>query len=152
MVSLSVGNPAVTKDLSSVAALQSLEMVVGFPVRWRCLPSVLGCQLSLLPTDQISVNSLPSAILMIVAGYGLAAEDGFENRLTEALRAKGHDVRIVDGAVSGNVVKLKLAATAAAKTITYLVDRKWDPKNLLYGTNGIAALTFFEAAIEASAR
>jgi len=36
------------------------------------------------------------------AGYGLAAADGFESRLAEALRARGHDVRIVDGAVSGD--------------------------------------------------
>jgi len=54
-------------------------------------------------------------------------------------------------AVSGNVVKLKLASAAAAKTITYLVDKKWDANNLLYGQNGIAALTFCEVPIDASA-
>jgi acyl-CoA thioesterase-1 len=36
------------------------------------------------------------------AGYGLAAADGFEARLAEALAARGHVVRIVDGAVSGD--------------------------------------------------
>jgi acyl-CoA thioesterase-1 len=36
------------------------------------------------------------------AGYGLAHDDGFEARLAAALRARGHDVRIVDGAVSGD--------------------------------------------------
>jgi acyl-CoA thioesterase-1 len=36
------------------------------------------------------------------AGYGLAAADGFEARLAEALRARGHDVTIIDGAVSGD--------------------------------------------------
>lgn len=36
------------------------------------------------------------------AGYGLAAEDGFEARLAEALRKDGRDVRIIDGAVSGD--------------------------------------------------
>jgi len=55
---------------------------------------------------------------------------------------------VVRGAVSGNTVKLTLAADADAKTITYLVDRKWDSKNLLYGRNGIAALTFSEAPLE----
>jgi len=50
--------------------------------------------------------------------------------------------------VSGNVVTLKLASAEAAKTITYLVDRKWDHMNLLCGRNGIAALTFFEVQIE----
>ena len=55
---------------------------------------------------------------------------------------------IVAGAASGNVVTLKLAATDTANTITYLIDRRWDPKNLLYGQNGIAALTFSEVPIE----
>ena len=36
------------------------------------------------------------------AGYGLAEADGFEAQLAAALRARGHDVRIVDGAVSGD--------------------------------------------------
>jgi len=55
---------------------------------------------------------------------------------------------VVEGAVSRNVVKLKLMATATAKTITYLVDRKWDANNLLYGQNGIAALTFCDVPLE----
>ena len=36
------------------------------------------------------------------AGYGLAQADGFESRLQAALRANGHDVTIIDGAVSGD--------------------------------------------------
>ena len=36
------------------------------------------------------------------AGYGVAHEDGFESRLQAALRARGVDVSIVDGAVSGD--------------------------------------------------
>ncbi|MGA2253795.1 MAG: sialate O-acetylesterase, partial [Thermoguttaceae bacterium] len=59
---------------------------------------------------------------------------------------------IIDGAVSGNVVKLKLAGTAATRTISYLVDKKWDAKNLLYGQNGIAALTFCEVPVLAAQR
>ncbi|MCX5656479.1 MAG: DUF2341 domain-containing protein, partial [Planctomycetota bacterium] len=55
--------------------------------------------------------------------------------------------KVTSGAVSGNVVKLNLAADATAKTITYLVDKRWDIKNLLYGENGIAALTFCEVPI-----
>ena len=56
------------------------------------------------------------------------------------------------GSVSGNVLKLKLTAPASAKSITYLTDRKWDPKTLLYGKNGLAALTFCEVPIGASGR
>jgi acyl-CoA thioesterase I len=36
------------------------------------------------------------------AGYGLPHDDGFEAQLAAALRAHGHDVAIVDGAVSGD--------------------------------------------------
>lgn len=38
----------------------------------------------------------------LAAGYGLARADGFQPRLAEALRAHGHDVVMVDGAVSGD--------------------------------------------------
>ena len=38
----------------------------------------------------------------LTAGYGLPAADGFQARLAAALRARGHDVTLVDGAVSGD--------------------------------------------------
>ncbi len=38
----------------------------------------------------------------LAAGYGLAQTDGFQARMTEALRARGHDVRLIDAAVSGD--------------------------------------------------
>jgi hypothetical protein len=59
----------------------------------------------------------------------------------------GEAGKIASGSASGNVLKLKLAAPATAKTITYLIDRRWDPKTLLYGKNGIAALTFCEVPL-----
>jgi hypothetical protein len=68
--------------------------------------------------------------------------------LTSQFYLDGKEGKVASGAVSGNLVKLKLAATADVKTITYLVDRKWSSKNLLNGQNGIAALTFFEVPIE----
>jgi acyl-CoA thioesterase-1 len=36
------------------------------------------------------------------AGYGLNHADGFEAQLTAALHAAGHDVQVIDGAVSGD--------------------------------------------------
>jgi acyl-CoA thioesterase-1 len=36
------------------------------------------------------------------AGYGLPHDDGFEVQLQRALAARGHDVTIIDGAVSGD--------------------------------------------------
>jgi acyl-CoA thioesterase-1 len=43
------------------------------------------------------------------AGYGLPHADGFEVRLADALRAQGHDVTIIDGAVSGDTTAGGLA-------------------------------------------
>jgi len=43
------------------------------------------------------------------AGYGLAHEDAFQTRLAEALAAAGHDVAMVDGAVSGDTTAGGLA-------------------------------------------
>jgi len=38
----------------------------------------------------------------LAAGYGLPHDEAFEVQLQQALRAKGHDVAIIDGAVSGD--------------------------------------------------
>ncbi len=38
----------------------------------------------------------------LAAGYGLARPDGFQARMAAALKARGHDVALVDGAVSGD--------------------------------------------------
>ena len=38
----------------------------------------------------------------LAAGYGLAQPDGFQAQLAAALKARGHDVAIIDGAVSGD--------------------------------------------------
>ena len=38
----------------------------------------------------------------LVAGYGLPRADGFEVRLESALKARGHDVTVLDGGVSGD--------------------------------------------------
>ena len=38
----------------------------------------------------------------LTAGYGLAQPDGFQAQMTRALKASGHDVTLVDAAVSGD--------------------------------------------------
>ena len=50
--------------------------------------------------------------------------------------------KIASGKATGNLLTLKLTQPANGKSITYLVDKKWDHKTLLFGSNGIAALTF----------
>ena len=65
------------------------------------------------------------------------------------LDASGEN-QVTAGAVSGKVLTLKLKGAAAAKKITYLDSKSWSPNNLLYGENGIAALTFCEVPIQPS--
>jgi len=58
--------------------------------------------------------------------------------------------KFTTGAVSGNVLTLKLAATTTAAKITYLDSKSWSQKTLLRGENGLAALTFCEVPVSAT--
>jgi hypothetical protein len=59
----------------------------------------------------------------------------------------GEKGRIASGSAVGNVVTLKLRSASPAATITYLDGASWDPKNILRGANGIAALSFCEVPL-----
>ncbi len=59
---------------------------------------------------------------------------------------------VVSGEVSGNVVTLRLASPSAASRITYLKERDWSQDRLLWGTNGLAALTFCDVPLEEDVR
>jgi hypothetical protein len=72
----------------------------------------------------------------------------WSDELTSQFYLDGKAGMVVAGSVSGKVITLKLAAPSTAKTITYLVDKHWDIKNILYGQNNIAALTFCGVVIE----
>ena len=55
--------------------------------------------------------------------------------------------KVDKGAVSGNVITLKLKAPATASKITYLKELNWNQNDLIFGKNGIAALTFCNVPI-----
>jgi len=61
----------------------------------------------------LTANATPIRLLVLgdslSAGYGLPHDEGFEAQLITALRARGHDVQIVDGAVSGDTTAGGLA-------------------------------------------
>lgn len=57
--------------------------------------------LALIPPAEASVRLLVLGD-SLTAGYGLPRQDGFQERLRAALAAKGREVTIVDGAVSGD--------------------------------------------------
>jgi hypothetical protein len=54
---------------------------------------------------------------------------------------------VATGSVSGNVITLKLKAPATAGKITYLKEMHWNENDLIFGKNGIAALTFCDVPI-----
>jgi len=56
---------------------------------------------------------------------------------------------ISSGTVAGNIIMLKFTQPSTAKTIGYLSGRDWDgkPASLIFGANGIAALTFCEVPL-----
>ena len=69
------------------------------------------------------------------------------NSLASQFHLDGQSGGVVSGNAAGNVLTLKLTAAATAKTITYLDEKKWSAETLLYGQNGIAALTFCEVTL-----
>ena len=60
--------------------------------------------LALLCSGGVQATPLRLLVLgdSLSAGYGLAHADGFEAQLAAALAARGRDVRVIDGAVSGD--------------------------------------------------
>lgn len=69
------------------------------------------------------------------------------NTLASQFYLDGESGKVASGSVSGNVLTLKLTAPSTARHITYLDSKSWDPNNLLYGANGIAALTFCDVPV-----
>jgi len=57
---------------------------------------------------------------------------------------------VFSGAVTDNVLTLTLKEPAAFERITYLKEMSWKPNNILFGKNGMAALTFCDVTIQPS--
>ncbi len=60
----------------------------------------------------------------------------------------GESQLVASGAARGNRLTLKLTGSSQVAKITYLDSAAWNPDNLLYGKNGLAALTFCDVLIE----
>ena len=73
--------------------------------RERCIAVVLTLVLA-LSASMPPALAAPIRLLVLgdslSAGYGLPHADGFEVQLQQALHARGYDVSIIDGAVSGD--------------------------------------------------
>ncbi len=66
----------------------------------------------------------------------------WKDSLVGEFRLDGVKGKVASGAVSGNVLTLKLTEPVQAGKITYLDEMAWSQDRLLVGRNGIAALTF----------
>lgn len=83
------------------------SMVMRYGPRAAVRNAALACLLFLAaPAGTPSGPGAPPRLLILgdslTAGYGLAAADAFQARLTEALRAQGRPVVLLDAAVSGD--------------------------------------------------
>ncbi len=73
----------------------------------------------------------------------------WSDALTSQFHLAGEPQPIVSGVANGARVVLKLKGPSRATRVTYLDSDSWNPDNLLYGKNGLAALTFCDVPIEA---
>jgi acyl-CoA thioesterase-1 len=84
-------------------------MAAPYGVRGRWRKAVVALAL-VLP---LSAQAAPIRLLVLgdslSAGFGLPHDQGFEAQLASALHAHGYDVRIIDGAVSGDTTAGGLA-------------------------------------------
>jgi hypothetical protein len=67
--------------------------------------------------------------------------------LTSEFYLDGEANQVVSGSASGKVVTLKLKKASSSQKITYLDSKSWSQERLLWGENGIAALTFCNVPI-----
>lgn len=69
------------------------------------------------------------------------------NSLTSEFYLDGEAKKIASGSVTGKVITLKLKEASSAQKIAYLDSKSWSQERLVYGENGIAALTFCNVSI-----
>jgi acyl-CoA thioesterase I len=76
----------------------------GPPSRLRNAALAALCAILLIAPRQAGAAALRFLVLgdSLTAGYGLPHGDGFQAQLQAALRGQGHDVQILDAAVSGD--------------------------------------------------
>ncbi len=72
----------------------------------------------------------------------------WSDALVSQFHLEGEAQQVIAGSANGNRITLKLRAPTKSRTVTYLDSANWSPDNLLYGQNGLAALTFCEVPMD----
>jgi hypothetical protein len=105
------------------------------------------------PTSSITPPNLKRAYYTSAARDAIALEFDqpvvWKDSLADQFYLDGKPDKAASGSVSGNVATLKLRAASSASKITYLKETNWSQDKLLFGANGIAALTFCNVPIAA---
>jgi hypothetical protein len=105
-----------------------------------------------VPAAAVTAPDLRRAGFTTAARNEIALEFGQEmawnNGCAALVFLDGVAGKVASGSASGKVIKLQLTEPSAAGTITYLIGASpWVQGNLIYGANGIAALTFCQVPI-----
>ena len=90
--------------------MASMAAAYGVRDRWRKAVIVLGL-VTMAAMGRAQADPVRLLVLgdSLSAGFGLPHADGLEAQLAAALHARGHDVRIIDAAVSGDTTAGGLA-------------------------------------------
>ena len=102
----------------------------------------------MVPTAAITAPNLERAYFTTTSRNQIALEFdqdvSWNSFSTVNFYLDGVGGKVSSGSATGKVIKLQLTAASTAQTIDYVQDANWNgnSSNLLYGTNGIAALTF----------
>jgi hypothetical protein len=72
----------------------------------------------------------------------------WDDKSSDQIFLNGNPGKVKSGKASGNTIRLFLAPGTDPKTITYIVDKNWNPNHLIYGANEIAALTFYGVEVQ----
>ena len=105
-----------------------------------------------VPTASITPPNLRRARFTSPAKDAIALEFDqaivWNNTLTGQFYLHGEKNKVASGALSGNVLTLKLKEPSVATKITYLKESAWSQDKLVIGANGIAALSFCDVLIQ----
>lgn len=72
----------------------------------------------------------------------------WSDSLVNQFHLDGEPNQVVAGSANDDQITLKLKGPSKSRMVTYLDSANWKPDNLLYGKNGLAALTFCDVPIE----
>jgi len=142
-----------------VAPVPQIHYTIGGYIRMAQLmsPLVERDNYGYNPTTPITAPDLKRAYFTTTNRTEIALEFGQDMAWNAAAASAtlffldGVAGKVTSGSASGNVVKLQVPGASTSQTITYLSSWDQNQANLLYGSNGIAALTFYEVPLSMSA-